>query len=144
MGNSIKSAAFLIESRLADAERGDPNAYFDLGIAHSSGADGREVDFVQAHKWFNHAALAGSEEGQACRAELSEEMAAREIAEAQRQARAWLYDIGRNAASQYSLRIRTLIQHVRRLFCNCKGVLKGKRWSLCVYLRCHQIIKKKT
>src|SRR3546814_3057936 len=73
MGNSIKSAAFLIESRLADAERGDPNAYFDLGIAHSSGADGREVDFVQAHKWFNLAALAGSEEGQACRAEIRSE-----------------------------------------------------------------------
>src|SRR3546814_18602869 len=57
MGNSIKSAAFLIESRLADAERGDPNAYFDLGIAHSSGADGSEVDFVQAHKWLNLAEI---------------------------------------------------------------------------------------
>src|SRR3546814_7963305 len=44
MGNSIKSAAFLIESRLADAARGDPNAYFDLGIAHSSGADGRSEE----------------------------------------------------------------------------------------------------
>src|SRR3546814_16354998 len=115
MGNSIKSAAFLIESRLADAERGDPNAYFDLGIAHSSGADGREVDFVQAHKWFNLAALAGSEEGQACRAEISEEMSAREIAEAQRQARAWLYEIGRNAASRSSYRVRSLIPQGRRL-----------------------------
>jgi TPR repeat protein len=97
MGNSIKSAAFLVESRLADAARGDPKAYFDLGIAYSSGS-GREIDLVQAHKWFNLAALAGSEEGQACRAEIAEEMTAREIAEAQRQARAWLYETGRRAA----------------------------------------------
>ena len=97
MGNSIKSAAFLVESRLADAARGDPNAYFDLGIAYSSGS-GREVDLVQAHKWFNLAALAGSVEGQACRAEIAEEMTAREIAEAQRQARAWLQETGRRAA----------------------------------------------
>ncbi|MCF8707107.1 hypothetical protein [Rhizorhapis sp. SPR117] len=98
MGNSIKSAAFLIESRLADAARGDPNAYFDLGIAFSSGGGGRVVDLVQAHKWFNLAALAGSEEGQYCRAEIADEMSAREIAEAQRQARAWLYEINRDAA----------------------------------------------
>src|SRR3546814_11116374 len=102
MGNSIKSAAFLIESRLADAERGDPNAYFDLGIAHSSGADGREVDFVQAHKWFNLAALAGSEEGRACRAEISAEMSAREIAEAHATARTWLYALSRNRAQSNS------------------------------------------
>ena len=97
MGNSIKSAAFLVESRLADAARGDPHAYFDLGIAYSSGS-GREVDLVQAHKWFNLAALAGSEEGQACRADIAEEMTAREIAEAQRQARAWLHETTRRAA----------------------------------------------
>src|SRR3546814_2465291 len=118
MGNSIKSAAFLIESRLADAERGDPNAYFDLGIAHSSGADGREVDFVQAHKWFNLAALAGSEEGQACRAEISEEMSAREIAEAQRQARAWLYEIGRNARSEeHTSELQSLMRRSYAVFC---------------------------
>lgn len=98
MANSIRSAAFLIESRLADAARGDPNAYFDLGIAYSSGAGGRDVDLVQAHKWFNLAALAGNEEAHACRADIAEEMTARDIAEAQRQARAWLYETGRRAA----------------------------------------------
>lgn len=98
MGNSLKSASFLIESRLADAARGDANAYFDLGIAYSAGSDGRDVDLIQAHKWFNLAALAGSDEAHACRADISEEMTAREIAEAQRQARAWLNEMNRRAA----------------------------------------------
>lgn len=48
------------------------------------------IDLIEAHKWFNLAALGGSEEGQAMRAEIAEEMTAREIAEAQRQARAWI------------------------------------------------------
>src|SRR3546814_19603495 len=100
MGNSIKSAAFLIESRLADAARGDPNAYFDLGLANSSGADGREVDFVQAHTWLNLAALAGPEEGQAYRAAHTEEMSASAIADAQRQARAWRSEHGRAAGRE--------------------------------------------
>jgi len=48
------------------------------------------VDLIEAHKWFNLAALSGCTRGQQCRAEISVEMTAREIAEAQRQARAWL------------------------------------------------------
>ena len=87
---SQKSAEFLIRSRLADAESGDVDALFDLGIAYSTGRGGIEVDLVAAHKWFNLAALSGSTSGQQCRAEIALEMTAREIAEAQRQARAWL------------------------------------------------------
>lgn len=98
MGSSYKSAAFLIESRLADAARGDADAYFDLGIAYSSGTHGIGVDLIEAHKWFNLSALAGSHEAQQCRAEIAEEMSAREIAEAQRQARAWLSATQRLAA----------------------------------------------
>ena len=90
MGNSLKSARFLIESRLRDAARGDSKACFDLGIVYSSGAEGVDVDLVEAHKWFNLAALSGCSRGQQCRAEISIEMTAREIAEAQKQARAWL------------------------------------------------------
>ena len=90
MGNSMKSAAFLIESRLADAARGDADAYYDLGVAFSTGSGGVDYDLIQAHKWFNLAALGGSKEGQVCRAEISSEMSREEIAEAQRQARAWL------------------------------------------------------
>lgn len=98
MGNSIQSALFLIESRLRDAARGDSQALYDLGVTYSCGINGVDIDLIEAHKWFNLAAVAGSEEGQACRAEISEEMTAREIAEAQRQARAWLA-INRRAAA---------------------------------------------
>lgn len=90
MGSSLRNAQFMMESRLADAARGDARACYDLGIAYSCGTGDAEQDLVAAHKWFNLAALAGSMEGQACRAEIAEEMTAREIAEAQRQARAWL------------------------------------------------------
>jgi uncharacterized protein len=98
MASSFKSANFLIESRLADAARGDSNACYELGIAYSSGSGGDAVDLVQAHKWFNLAALNGSERAQECRAEIADDMTAREIAEAQRQARAWLSETTRRAA----------------------------------------------
>jgi len=90
MGNSMKSAAILMQGRVADAEDGDVDALFDLGIAFSMGAPGVDVDLIAAHKWFNLAALNGSERGQECRADIAYEMSAREIAEAQKQARAWL------------------------------------------------------
>ncbi len=98
MGNSLKSANFLMERWLADAARGDAEALYELGIAFSTGTGGTDIDMVEAHKWFNLAALNGSSEAQSCRAEISEEMTAREIAEAQRQARAWLADTARRAA----------------------------------------------
>lgn len=92
MASSRKSAMFLIESRLADAARGNPEAYYDLGVAYSTGSGGVVYDLVQAHKFFNLAALGGSSRGQMCRAEISDEMSRDEVAEAQRQARAWLND----------------------------------------------------
>ena len=87
---SHKGADFLIRSRLADAERGDVDALFELGVSYSPGRGGMPVDLIEAHKWFNLAALSGCTRGQQCRAEIAIEMTAREIAEAQRQARAWL------------------------------------------------------
>jgi len=84
MGNSFKSANFLMDSRLADAARGDADALYDLGMAYSSGSGGIEVDLIAAHKWFNLAALNGSEAATMRRADISDEMTAREIAEAQR------------------------------------------------------------
>ena len=98
MGTSLKGAAFLNESRIAKAAAGNAEALYELGVAYSTGTNGIEVDLVEAHKWFNLAALNGSSRGQESRAEISEEMTAREIAEAQRQARAWLADTGRRAA----------------------------------------------
>lgn len=83
-----------MESYLSEAAGGDANALYELGVAYSTGSNGVDVDLIEAHKWFNLAALKGSERGQECRAEISDEMSAREIAEAQRQARAWLADTG--------------------------------------------------
>lgn len=94
MAHSLKTAIFLVESRMGDAARGDTTALFDLGVAYSTGSGGVDVDLIEAHKWFNLAALNGLEEAQRCRADIAEEMTAREIAEAQRQARAWIGSLG--------------------------------------------------
>ena len=93
-GMGAGQAQRLAES-LAAAARGEVEAYFDLGVACSTGGQG---DLVEAHKWFNLAAVSGHEEAQACRAEVAEGMTAREIAEAQKRARAWLAEIRRMAA----------------------------------------------
>ena len=87
---SQKGAEFLIQSRIADAENGNVDALFDLGVVFSTGQNGAPVDLIEAHKWFNLAALSGCTRGQECRAEIALEMTAREIAETQRQARSWL------------------------------------------------------
>jgi uncharacterized protein len=97
MASSFKSAAFLIESRLAEAAF-DPETLFELGIAYSTGSRGVEMDLIEAHKWFNLACAAGSEEAQGMRAEIADEMTAREIVEAQKMARAWLATNRRMAA----------------------------------------------
>ena len=70
MGSSLKSAVFLIESRLYDAARGDWDACYDLGVDYSAGVNGVGLDLVEAHKWFNLAALSGCSRGQQCRAEI--------------------------------------------------------------------------
>ncbi|MBN8839274.1 MAG: sel1 repeat family protein [Sphingomonadales bacterium] len=90
MGSSLKSASFLVESRLHDAARGDCTACYDLGVAYSTGTSGVCFDLIEAHKWFNLAAIAGDEAAQAARAEIAGDMTAREIAIAQRAARDWL------------------------------------------------------
>ncbi|QIG78950.1 SEL1-like repeat protein [Stakelama tenebrarum] len=98
MGNSLKSARFLIESRLRDAATGNAQACYDLGIVYSSGSDGVDIDLIEAHKWFNLAAMSGNEHAQECRAEIAEDMSAREIIEAQKAARAWIGATSRRVA----------------------------------------------
>lgn len=88
----------LVASCLAAAASGDSNAYFDLGVVYSTGDHGTPADLIEAHKWFNLAAARGHEEAAMARADISDEMTAREIAEAQRRAREWLCAIGRQAA----------------------------------------------
>ncbi len=95
---AAESEALLVAICLAAAAQGDVTAYFDLGVAYSTGSHGAECDLVEAHKWFNLAAVAGHEDAQMCRADVSEEMTAREIAEAQRRAREWIAASTRKAA----------------------------------------------
>ena len=83
---------------LAAAAAGDTAACYDLGMIFSTGGHGVAADLIEAHKWFNLAAVAGHVEAQMCRADISEEMTAREIAEAQRRAREWLSAGARCAA----------------------------------------------
>ena len=73
----------------ADAKRGRADALYNLGLAYSTG-QGVSVDFVTAHKWFNLAALKGSEEAKRWRNQLSSEMETSQIAQAQKLAREWL------------------------------------------------------
>ena len=90
MGNGPKSAQFLLDSRIADAARGNPHALYDLGVCYQTGTAGAGIDLIEAHKWFNLAAVAGLSEAQDARSEVAEDMTAREIATAQAAARAWL------------------------------------------------------
>ncbi|MEP2236536.1 MAG: hypothetical protein ABJM58_06405 [Alteripontixanthobacter sp.] len=92
------AADLLIANCLAAAAQGELTALYDLGVAFSTGSHGATCDLVEAHKWFNLAATRGHEEAAWCRADVSEEMTAREIAEAQRRARQWLADEARKAA----------------------------------------------
>ena len=70
------------------AERGGPGAQFHLGLLYSTG-QGVDQDYVIAHKWFNLAALQGSDEARRFRCEIALDMTPQEIACAQRLAREW-------------------------------------------------------
>lgn len=62
---------------------------FHLGMLYCLGQEvGR--DYVAAQKWFSIAALMGSVEARHHRCRISREMTPNQIAEAQRQATAWL------------------------------------------------------
>lgn len=88
----------LIATCLAAASQGDVEATYTLGVAYSTGSHGVDCDLIEAHKWFNLAAVKGHAEAQMCRADISDEMTAREIAEAQRRAREWISQTSRRAA----------------------------------------------
>ena len=87
---SQKGAEFLIRSRLTDAENGDVDALFELGIVFSTGRGGTQVDLIEAHKWFNLAALKGRKDAVTLRQEVAGQMSDAEISAAQREARAWV------------------------------------------------------
>lgn len=86
----VSGADMLVARCLAVAADGDINAFYDLGVAYSTGSHGVGCDMIEAHKWFNLAAAKGHEAASWCRADISDEMSAAEISEAQRRAREWL------------------------------------------------------
>lgn len=71
------------------ANGGGADALFALGMFHATGLE-VEADLVVAHKWFNLAAMRGNKAALERRKEISIEMSASQIAEAQRLAREWL------------------------------------------------------
>jgi TPR repeat protein len=70
---------------------GQPDALLELGLMFATGRGGR-LDLVEAHKFFNLAALRGNEQAKRYRNELSADMSKSDIARAQRLAREFLSD----------------------------------------------------
>jgi TPR repeat protein len=68
---------------------GGADALFELGLMYCVGRD-VDADLVEAHKWFNLAALKGNVEARRYRTEISSEMSRAEIGRAQKAAREWL------------------------------------------------------
>jgi TPR repeat protein len=67
----------------------DAGGCFALGMKYSAGV-GVSIDLIEAHKWFNIAAMRGHAEAARLRREIAEQMADAEIGRAQRAARDWL------------------------------------------------------
>ena len=64
-----------------------PESFFERGLAYSVG---REIDLIEAHKWFNIAAVRGDRVAARHREELAGEMSREQIAAALRAAREWI------------------------------------------------------
>ncbi len=74
---------------VSPGEPKDADGCFGLGMVFSAGA-GIDVDLVQAHKWFNIAAMRGHKDAARLRREIAEQMSDNQIGCAQRSARDWL------------------------------------------------------
>lgn len=69
---------------------GEPVAgLFEKAVDFATGRSGA-LDFIEAHKWFNLAAMHGDAEAARRRQELAAEMAPVEVAQALRLAREWI------------------------------------------------------
>jgi len=85
MGSKMTS----VEIAAGGIEPASAEDCFGLGMVFSSGA-GVPIDLVQAHKWFNIAAMRGHKDAAQLRREIAEQMSDSEIGCAQRAARDWL------------------------------------------------------
>ncbi|MCK5425588.1 MAG: SEL1-like repeat protein [Emcibacter sp.] len=78
-----------VADRIEQAEGGTKEALYDLGLLYSIG-QGVDQNYIEAHKWFNLAAMRGLKFATIDRAEVAEDMSMNEISTAQRMAREWL------------------------------------------------------
>jgi len=78
-----------VAKRIEQAELGTREAFYDLGLLYSIG-QGVAQNLIEAHKWFNLAAINGMKSAQLDRAEIAEDMSNGDISIAQRMAREWL------------------------------------------------------
>jgi uncharacterized protein len=74
----------------AQGEQSD--ALFELGLSYCTGRDGT-VDLIEAHKWFNIAAIRGNVEAKHYRSELANDMSKADVVKAQKLAREWLASV---------------------------------------------------
>jgi len=89
MGRKDKELYGYVAERLAQAEAGRAEALYDLGLLYSTG-QGVDQNYVEAHKWFNLAAIKGVNRATVDRLEVAQELDKRGMAKAQRLARQWL------------------------------------------------------
>lgn len=80
---------FAAQDIVGAAQGGAADALYQLGLMYCTGRE-VDVDLVQAHKWFNLAAMRGNADAKRYRTELASEMTKAQIAQAQKSAREWL------------------------------------------------------
>lgn len=80
------------EAEAAIAVGAQAEDLFKLGLMYSTDLEDRGPDFIQAHKWFNLAAMMGSSPAKAYREEITFEMCSDDVTLAQRAARGWLLE----------------------------------------------------
>src|SRR5271168_4352109 len=81
----------ILDSNMAPLGEGPASGdmLFELGMMYSVGRD-VPVDLINAHKWFNLAAVRGNADAIRLRREIASQMSDAEVAAAQRAARDWL------------------------------------------------------
>ena len=78
------------ETKDAIAESANAEDLFRLGLIYSTELEDRGPDYVEAHKWFNLAAMMGNSPAKAYRDEIKMEMTSEDLTLAQRAARGWM------------------------------------------------------
>lgn len=66
-----------------------PDDLYRAGLAYATGT-GTEINLVEAHKWFNLAAVRGHEDAKAQRQDMAEMLTTDEVKQALQAARDWM------------------------------------------------------